>query len=324
MNITVGVSTYGPLDRVNKFMLSFWNSFEESAHVVSTVCVDDGTPNPGKVRERERDCKRLKFDFIAHEKNRGIPAAWNTIVKYAIEKNSDMVMIFNDDIYFIHPGWISRMAFFFENNQNLGTVGYPIVNEPGFNDNDSRWGTTPGLCGAAVGCSFAASPQVIYSIENPDKSKGYWEDLVSFHEETTMGFRMAQMGYLSWMLPWPPVRHDGGRTFHSSPELTWRDPSEYMPMEQYLDYARSSPFYIPQYEDMYAKGRVDRMMYSRAMFCKYWGILDLPRKMDIGDEKDVDIWNEPQKYVHQLVVPRTAGREIMWLNKEGKQEKAML
>lgn len=323
MKITVGVSTYGMVDRVNSFMMSFWNSFEESQHEVSCVCVDDGTSNLAKVRERERECKKMKFTFIPHGENRGIPAAWNTIINYAAEQKSEVVIIFNDDIYFIRPGWISQMAYFFEKNDNVGTVGFPLVNEKGFNDRDSRWLVNPGVCGAAVGCAFGARPEDLLSIENPDGSRGYWEDLISFHEEVHMGFKLAEKKKFSFMLPWPPVRHWGGQTFQTNANLTWRQTSPYLPMDTFLSYSRSSAFYIDQCEEQYSKGFADRMMYSRAMFCKYWGILDKPRQMQIDGEM-VDIWNEPQKYVHSLVVPKQINQKVGWINKSGKVEEAIL
>jgi hypothetical protein len=59
------------------------------------------------------------------------------------------------------------------------------------------------------------------------------------------------------------------------------------------------------------------------MFCKYWGILDMDRKMVI-DEIERDIWNEPQIYVHQLVVPKRLEKEIIWINKAGKQERTVV
>lgn len=320
MKIAVGVSTYGVLERVNKFIRSYWNTLEESTHTILPVCVDDGTPDPSAVRERAEFCKKWKFEFLPHRVNRGIPAAWNTILQFAKSNACDLAIIFNDDVYFLRPGWISHMAFFFQQNNPIGAVGYPLVNEKGFDDSDTRWDGGPGLCGAPVGCSFAVAPNLMLSIENPDGSLGYWEDLISFHEETHAGFRLAQAGAPSFMLPWPPVRHEGGQTFHTNPTLALRAESEYLPMAEFLDYARSSAFYLPEYEAFYARGQVDRMMYSRAMFCKYWGILNLPRIAEV-DGQEVDIWNEPQRYVHQLVVPTKLHQEIQHIDKFGKIQK---
>lgn len=323
MKVVVGVSTYGMIDQVQGFIRSFLNSQEETGREILTVCVDDGTPNRVKVRERRDYCHRNGFQFIAHDRNRGIPAAWNSILNYAKDQDAYLTFIFNDDIRMMAPGWLTRMIYFFDNNEGIGTVGFPLVHTPGFDDNDARWGVAPGIVGAAVGCSFAVKTDVALSIENPDGSKGYWDDLISFHEEVHAGFRLAQMGYPSFMLPWPPVHHKGGQTFGGNPELTFRDPSPYLSIEEFLNYSRSSAFYLKEYEPYYEKGKVDRMMYSRAMFCKYWGILDMDRKMEI-DGIERDIWNEPQIYVHQLVVPKRLEKEIVWINKAGKQEKTIV
>lgn len=317
--VVVGVSTYGMVDQVEGFIRSFWNSSEEVGVEILPVCVDDGTPNRARVREREAFCRRNHFEFIAHSTNRGISAAWNSIIGYAKDQGAEVAIIFNDDIRMLGPGWLTRMLYFFDNNQDLGTIGFPLVHEMGFSDTDPRWDVAPGVVGAAVGCSFAVRVEDAFSIDNPDGSIGLWDDLLSFHEEVHLGFRLAQKGKTSFMLPWPPVWHKGGQTFAANPELTFRAPSPFLPIEEFLRYARSSAFYLKEYEPYYEKGRVDRMMYSRAMFCKYWGILNMDRKMVI-DDIERDIWNEPQIYVHQLVVPKRLDKEIVWINKSGKRE----
>ena len=291
------------------------------------VCVDDGTKSIDILRARVAKAQQYGFKCIQHGQNRGIPAAWNTIVNHAAENKSEVVVIFNDDIRLLSPGWLTRLVTVFENNQRIATVGLPLCNEPNFDDSQSEkmWGKTPGLVGCAVGCAFAGQPETLLLVENPDGTRGYWEDLVSFHEELQVGFKLAEKGYGSYMLPWPPVYHMGGATFGASPELTWRNPSDYLPMGEFLRYARSSRWYVKQYEDIYEQGRCDRMMYSRAMFCKYWGILGMDRQwIDPLNGDIVDIHDEPQRYVHRQVVDQLQGREIAWLNKIGVVEKAIV
>lgn len=323
--IIVGVSTYGLLPRAEGFIKNFWSNTESPKDIeIVPVCVDDGTPNVKVVREREKFCKDWNFNFIGHEKNLGIPAAWNSLASF--DKEADLVVIANDDCRLLSPGWLSRFIHFFEKNENIGTVGLPLVSEMGFKDDDERWLGKPGRVGAAVGCFFAIRPQDAFSVENPDDSRGWWISLRSFHEEIHMGFKLAEQGKISLMLPWMPVYHQGGQTFASSPELVWMDPTPYVTMDEFLFWVRQSRWYVESFEEEYAKGHVDRMSMSRIMFSKHWGILDEVtagrRVQRVGNEDDVDIFDSPQKLVHERVVTPIPPREVVYLDKEGKEQKA--
>ena len=318
------------LEREQKFLLSIWNNLEKSEHEVGFVMVDDGTPNPAKVREREAKARRLNCDFIAHGKNLGIPAAWNTVLKYGVAQGADIVGIFNDDIVALVPGTIQRVAYFFEKNDRedlkLGGVGLPLIQaNEGIKDDDPRWLVNPGLCGSPVGCSFFCKPQTALRVENPDGSHGFFEALKSFHEEVWTFITLAGMGFYSFMLPWPPMRHWGGQTFHFNQELVWMEPNEFLSMSEFLNYVRQLPFYIPQYEEMYAKGKVDRMSYSRGIFTKYFVGFDGPRIRDIDEDNlQVDVYAEPQKLAHFNCVPKKLDREVFWLDKNNEEKSIIL
>ena len=141
-----------------------------------------------------------------------------------------------------------------------------------------------------------------------------------------MGFKLAEKGLLSYMLPWPPVSYRGGMAFSTHDELIWRQqPSSYLPMDQFLRYVRQTAWYVPQYEEKYAQGIIDRMSYSRVMMTKYWGLLD---EIEAGNRiqeikgEQVDILNEPQKPIHHRVVDSWPKRMIKWLDRDGTQKEA--
>ena len=319
MKIIIGASTYGSLPRVHGFVRSFYGNLETTKHELITVVVDDGTPDMNAVREREQFCQQRGFRFLRNEKNLGISATWNRIA--SCEPDADLALIFNDDTRFLAPGWLTRLVHFFENNDDVGTVGLPLVSDMGFKDDEPRWRGVPGRVGAAVGCAFAVQPKKLFTIKNSDDSLGFWDDLISFHEEIHLGFRMAEKGWISYMLPWSPLYHQGGATFQASPELVWREPSSYLSMDEFLTYARSLPWYVADYEKQYAEGTVDRMMFSRGMFCKYWGILDRERMQNIPNYPElVDCWAEPQKFVHWKAVNPWPPRIVKYLDKDGKEQ----
>ena len=316
--VTIAASTYGVLPRCFGWIQSVWNNLESELNVQLLV-VDDGTPNEVAVRTRAEYCKRFNTQFLHNEKNLGIPATWNRIFRTGQENGSDLVVCFNDDIRMLAPGWLPRLMYVFENNDNIGGVGLPLVNEPGFKSDDPRWEGQPGRVGAAVGAAFALRPSALFEITNPDNDNGFWISLRSFHEEVHCGFRLSELGYDSFMLPWPPCYHQGGATFQANEELIWMDLPDYITMDEFLNYARALPFYVPQYEEKYAQGVVDRMMGSRCMFTKYWGLLNEPRMHTLSDGETVDAWASPQRIAHDRIVTPKPKREIKWLDRDGTE-----
>lgn len=328
--IVIGISTYGPIPRAERLIQGIFSNLDPQYDPTVVLC-DDGTP-ADQIRDRRVFCSKWNVTLLENGLNLGIPAVWNKLAKF--DKDADLLIIFSDGIRIIMPGWITRICYFFQNNENVGTVGFPLLHrgeggeEDGYKDGDKRWHNPVGLVGAAVGCAFAVRPKDLLSIENPDGSKGFWEDLISFHEEIHMGFKLAEKGLLSYMLPWPPVSYRGGMAFSTHDELIWRNQlSSYLPIDQFLKYVRQVQWYVPGYEERYAKGIVDRMSYSRIMFSKYWGILDEierdNRIMEIKG-KQVDILDEPQKPVHNRVVDKWPPRLIKWLSRDGKEEEALI
>ena len=320
--ITVGVLTYGSLPRSDGFIKSFWQNLDPILDV-KLVCCDDGTPDLQALKERRAFCQKSNCVLVEHEENKGISAGWNTLASY--DSDADLVVIFNDDIRFTTPGWLARLVYFFEHNEQVGTVGLPLIHEEGYKDNDPRWWNPAGLVGAATGCDFAVRPGILFSIENPDGSKGYWNDLISFHEEIHLGFKLAEKQFYSWMLPWPPCSHQGGATFSTNEELVWRKPSNYLPMDIFLKYVRQTRWYVPQYEEKYATGVVDRMSFSRLMLAKYWGLLEeieAGNRMQNIKGEQVDILNEPQKPIHDRLISPRPPCMIKWLDRDGTQKEA--
>ena len=327
--IVIGITTYGPIPRAERLIQSIFSNLEPQ-HNPRIVCGDD-TPVT-QIRERRKFCEKWNVTLLEGGQITGIPATWNKLARF--DQEADLIIIFSDGIRVIMPGWINRLVYFFDNNENVGTVGLPLLHrsddgkEDGYKDNDQRWHNPVGLVGAAVGCAFAARPKDLLSIENPDGTRGFWEDLISFHEEIHMGFKLAEKGLLSYMLPWPPVSYRGGMAFSTHDELVWRQQiSNYLPMDQFLKYVRQTRWYVPSYEEKYANGIVDKMSYSRIMLAKYWGLLE---EIEAGNRiqeikgEQVDILNEPQKFVHPLVVDKWPSRQIKWLNRDGKEEEALI
>lgn len=323
MNKTlIGLTTYGPIPRAEILVETIFKTVD--SHVPHEIAIADDSRGGGfNITNRRQFCKKNKIALLEGETITGIPASWNRLVNHAQERGCDKVVILSDGVRFLVPGWLSRLTYFLDNNEKIGTVGTPTVGTPYFDGAEKRWEGKPGVVGCAVGCSFAFRTETHGKILNPDNSIGFWEDLVSFHEELQFGFKLAESGYLSYMLPWPPSYYRGGMAFASHNELIWRTASPYLPLEEFLYWVRKSPWYVSQYEEKYGKGEVDKMSYSRVMFAKYWGLIDEVKEgksiQEIKGEQ-VSIMDEPQKPVHIRTVDIWPTRTMKWLDKAGKEQ----
>lgn len=321
--VLLGITTYGPIPRAQRLVQTILETTTDGVPY-SIAIADDSLGGNFDNTDRRKFCRDHQIVLLESDVISGIPASWNRLVRYGKENGAEIIVILSDGVRFLVLGWLSRMVYFLENNEKIGTVGTPTVGEPTFDPNEPRWNGMPGRVGCAVGCSFAFKTEVHDLVKNEDGTTGFWEDLISFHEEIDFGFSLAEQGYLSAMLPWPPSYYRGGMAFAAHDELIWRTPSPYMPMDTFLKYARMDKNYVKQFEERYEKGEADKMSFSRVQFSKKWGILD---EVDAGRRyqeikgETVDILSSPQKFVHPRVVDIWPPRTVQWLNREGKVER---
>ena len=140
--IIVGVSTYGTIPRAEGFIRSFWSNTEDLKGIeIIPVCVDDGTPDIEIVKERENFCKSRNFHFIHHEEPLGPYIVGQSIANF--DKSADIIVLNEDSCQFLSPGWLSRVAHFFEKNDDFYVMGFPSISQSGFHDDDPRWDNPP-------------------------------------------------------------------------------------------------------------------------------------------------------------------------------------
>lgn len=319
--IGIGISTYNDFISTDNLLSSIIKKTNAvHGRDYSIIVVDDGTGDKKIFKHLKSVCDKHGVRLMKNSKNRGIPYTWNEITKNC---GTDTVVILNNDIIITHPDWLKYFEYFMTRNEKIGTVGFPLINPPDFTIHkddvcnitwdpsiESRWGDKPGHVGAAVGCCFGFKKSVWEQVKNPDGSTGFWEDLISFHEETHFGFKLSEMGYYNYMLAWPPMIHVGGMTFRQNPELIERsvDWSKWNKSE-YIATIRKSPIYPESWKK---KDKIvwkndqrvevaDRMAFSRYMFAKYWNVLEA--------------YDAPQIPVHRKVIDPMSGRTVKWLDK---------
>lgn len=319
--IGIGISTYNDFASTDNLL----NSIIKKTNAVhgkdySIIVVDDGTEDKNMFKHLKSVCDKHGVRLIQNSKNRGIPYTWNKITKNC---GADNVVIFNNDVVVTNPDWLKYFKYFLTRNEKIGMVGFPLINPPDFHIHngdicnitwdpkiESRWGDRPGHVGVAVGCCFGFKKSVWEHVKNPDGSTGFWDDLISFHEETHFGFKLSEMGYYNYMLTWPPMIHIGGMTFRQNPELVERpvDWSKWHKSE-YIATIKKSPVYPESWKkngkiawkNDQRVDTVDRMAFSRYMFAKYWNVLDA--------------YDAPQVPVHRKVIDPMPKRTVKWLDK---------
>jgi len=314
--IGIGAPTYNSVKRLEMLLssLELYRDYEQDYKV---VVLDDGTPNLEMRKGVEELALRFGVDFIQHETNKGIPAAWNSLTNHF--RDIDYMILFNDDIM-VSEHWLRNFVYFMENNPQVGTCGFQIIHMDyvtGMPDKQyippSEDGV-PGKVGSPAGCSFGFRKSLWEKIINPDNSVGFWDSLTSFYEELSFGFEIAKLGYYSFQISTPNLEHYGSRTFSENQVLSVRPIIDYLPKEEYLKRLKENKnlwISFERHEELALKENLAlRMDYARMMFAKRW-------------ECD-DYLSTPQVSVHSRYVDILPKIEIKWLDKDGDERKQLI
>jgi len=317
IKIGIGAPTYNSVSRLEQLLTSLEFYKDDSLNCeVKTVILDDGTKDIEK-REGVRELAlRFGTDFIQHETNLGIPAAWNSLTNHF--KDISYMVLFNDDIS-VSQNWLRNFLYFMENNKKVGACGFQIVHiNPATSMPDKQYAPPgedgiPGKVGSPAGCGFGFRKSLWEQVVNSDSSVGFWVSLCSFYEELSFSFELAKMGYYSFQLPTPNLDHWGSRTFSENSSLSVRPIIDYFPKEEYLSRLKENKnLWIPfeQHEKLAESNLALRMDYARMMFAKHWGC--------------DDYLNNPQASVHSRYVDILPPIEIKWLDRNGNEKEQLI
>ena len=302
--ILLGIPTYKDYYRVDTLLSSLEDvTSPEDYERLNIVVLDDGTPDQDTVEGLREACQYHKVGFIQHHQNKGIPSAWNSLARAGTE---DIIILFNDDIMLCNPDWVKCIEYFLRHNEMVGGVGFPLIqvaadgtrsNEASAGIMANNWGDKPGRCGAPVGCSFGFTREAFSLVDFPERYK-------SFQEESNWGFRLAEKGWLSYMLHYPPMEHHGSQTFAQNPELSFCK-FEIGDKDEYKAVLRKCCLHQPDFiahslKLLDEQNIVYRMDYSRYLMAKEWGVLDS--------------YDCPQVPIHKRIVDPWEPRLIRWLD----------
>lgn len=330
LDLLIGIPTYRDFQRIDYLLSGIFDITDFSGIDYGVVILDDGTPDKNILSNLTDVANEYNVELIRHPYNMGIPKSWNDLTT---ARQSKHIVLFNDDIGIIDKNWAKCFLFFVEQNEKMGMVGFPLIHiDPATgqpHEERNKGGkivekdgcykdavlTDPGRCGAAVGCSFGFSREMF------DVVGGFWNELVSFHEESDFGFQGSSEGYYSYMMSYPNVEHRGSQTFANNRELSLRKIDDnVLAKEEYLKiitpfigrknldsinrfYSIADAPSLSDYKTVKPDPGGDwvgRMEYSRAMFAKKWGV--------------VDKYPNPLQAVHNRLLDGVEPRKIKWLD----------
>lgn len=231
-SVIVGIITFNGAHRVGNLLTSIkkWSDYPEG-YKVNIFIVDDGSHELRK-NEMMWISQHFQVPVLFHRENEGISKSWNDICRYT---SSDFVVLLNDDVL-VSQYWLTCMIYFLENNPHCGAAGWnfyyiidediPIILKADMPIAIHRdpfkkqllLGTIqqkeePEQAMAAVGAFFG------FRRRNYEMVGGFDERFISFYEEIDFGTMLARKGYPSYMLPYPLLYHQWGKTFAENADV---------------------------------------------------------------------------------------------------------
>lgn len=234
----VGIPTYNGWKRIEVLLENLRQRTFDISHEI-VVCDDSG-----RVDHRERVeavCRNAGVRMIQNEKNRGVAASWNALVR---STDHEMAVLLNDDVL-VAKDWLSYLTYAVMENPRIGSVsmnclfieardaaeivkgpdvqvvplnvryvnGVLIRNER-FSEMPKQEDHQPGRVMCPAGCAFG------FRRETYDAVGGFDERYFAFYEETDFGVACAVRGMPALTLTVPfDNYHIWSATFGSAPEI---------------------------------------------------------------------------------------------------------
>jgi GT2 family glycosyltransferase len=276
--LTIGALTYNDTVYSLAWLDSVLQNLPDSLQVEARiVLVDDGTPSAEIKDKLRQECQENDVLFIEHGVNRGIPAGWNTIAR-AFPKTS-LICVFNNDTRITSPDTFPCAVYFMESNPQVGASSWPTVYVYP-NGDKSNWfkeGEYPAVVRQPFGYGFFFTRQAY------EKTGEFWEELLSFLEESDFGYELYKAGYQVMIMPYPSIEHWPGcdglghYTFSHNPELKYWEGEK-------------------------------RDVRARRMFVDKWGLppegeLEKAYVKPIQDKRQLIYWMDIDKILRQTIIP---------------------
>lgn len=218
MKVGVGIATLNGFQRVDRLLSSIQQHTVFEGDYEVAVC-DDGS-SEANLKRLIAVCKSYSVPLIEHGENRGISATWNDLTKFF---DSPLMVLLNDDLVMVDD-WLRAMAYFMLNNR-VGACGLPMWHglPDAVKEKTSRrhW-IAPYILevkDTPIRCLYAPGPCFIFRRGLWKLVGGFDQRYRSFYEDIDFGTKLARLGWLSYILPYPTIFHEWGKTFAENPQL---------------------------------------------------------------------------------------------------------
>ena len=207
--ITIGIPTVNGPHRLERCLSHIFKDDSVIRFNAEVIVVDDGS-NEEKLKLNIEHCNRFNVQLGFHDNRRGVPAAWNSLCRFA---KNNLIVLLNDDIE-VFRYWLDAVNYTLINNPWIGTVGLnttvgpkrELPPEPDYNESRILIGSPNHPLLSCSGSAFAFRRQDWESIG------GFDERYFCFYEEIDFCLSLLQLGKRSVMLSYPLLHHYVGET----------------------------------------------------------------------------------------------------------------
>ena len=133
--VTAVVLNYNSSQDTKK-CLSFLS--KQSYQELSIVVVDNASTNKGEKDALKTLQSQYSFILLLSDNNNGFSAGNNIGIRYAIEHNSEWVLIINPDVEIRDTEYIKNVLLVRKNWQKVGIIGTKSILPDGYNQNPLR------------------------------------------------------------------------------------------------------------------------------------------------------------------------------------------
>lgn len=206
------------------------------------IIVVDDSGRPAHRQLTLAACRQYGATYVEHDKNRGVAAGWNTLVRAG--GKSEYCVILNDDV-FVANDWLSYMVYALKENPKVGSFGMNcrfiakgdaaeiiqgphakviplnvhwrgenLIRTERYKSMPEEEDGPPGKVMCPTGCFFGFRREIY------DLVGGFDERYFAFYEETDFGVSCAWRGLPSFVLGVPDHNyHMWSASFASAPEV---------------------------------------------------------------------------------------------------------
>lgn len=212
MELLIGIPTFNRSEGLDYLLRSIQTRTQDVDYKI-IVCQDSANTTQQDLTKFviNKYSNLMNITYIQNDKNVGVAASWNNIIKSDID-NCPYIILLNDDII-VEKDSIKNMLYFIANNPNIGAVAYELN---GIKDED-----IPKLIALIAGSEEKLKPYRTlvawgaywgFNREKYNIVGGFDEFYRMSYEEADFCTALVSKGYINYLIKCPKSWHIGGAT----------------------------------------------------------------------------------------------------------------